>query len=320
MNERNDTKREVLLDVLNEPITSLDQLIQQCHRALSAHLWATCCWSKDGSGWKIGDFNYLVVSLSPDADTSLYVQFWSEPREQVLTEVGSGNWCPGAIRYIGPAQRKALEERGYALGGRARNYTKELVIESAMDAEAAALDILQIFFEVFGYRGQWKLEIERHRGERASHEAVHTSVTPEDFAKVAIQIGCKATVRTDEDTPVVVLKRGRSTFFAVMHWRVTGGSLFSLISLQGELRLKEPITDEAIAHVNSTMHLVKLCRSDGDAVRVQMALALSGGVTAAWISKSLEHWIKSWRECERQLRRFVPTDKRAAWQGVELIH
>ena len=158
MDKRDDTRREVLLDVRNEPITSIDALVEQCHRALSAQLWTTCCWSEDGSGWKIGDFNYLVVSVAPDADTSLYVQFWSEPRERVLTEVGSGEWCPGAIRYIGPAQRKALDARGYTLGGRARNYRKELVIDSAAAAEAAALEVLQIFFEVFGYRGQWRLE------------------------------------------------------------------------------------------------------------------------------------------------------------------
>ena len=34
--------------------------------------------------------------------------------------------------------------RGYTLGGRARNYRKELVIDSPGAAEAAALEILQI--------------------------------------------------------------------------------------------------------------------------------------------------------------------------------
>ena len=214
MDKRDDTRREVLLDVRNEPITSIDALVEQCHRALSAQLWTTCCWSEDGSGWKIGDFNYLVVSVAPDADTSLYVQFWSEPRERVLTEVGSGEWCPGAIRYIGPAQRKALDARGYALGGRARNYQKELVIDSPAAAEAAALEVLQIFFEVFGYRGQWRLDIERHRGERADHDAVYTSVTPDDFAKVAARAGCQATVTNSGDTPIVALTRGRRAFLA----------------------------------------------------------------------------------------------------------
>ena len=187
MDKRNDTRREVLLDVRNEPITSIDELVEQCHRALSAQLWMTCCWSKGGSNWKIGDFNYLVVSVEPDEDTSLYVQFWAEPRERVWTEIGSGESCPGAIRYIGSSQRNAIEARGYARGGRAGNYEKELVIDSAAAAEAAALEVLQIFFEVFGYRGQWRLSIERHRGERADHRPVYTSVTPEDVAKVAAQ-------------------------------------------------------------------------------------------------------------------------------------
>jgi hypothetical protein len=159
MDKRDDTRREVLLDVRNEPISSIDALVEHCHRALSAQLWTTCCWS-DGSGWKIGDFNYLVVSVAPDAATSLYVQFWSEPREGVLMEVGSGEWCPGAIRYIGSAQRRELDARGCTRDGRARNYEKELVIHSAAAAEAAALEVLRIFFEVFGYRGHWRSTVE----------------------------------------------------------------------------------------------------------------------------------------------------------------
>ena len=320
MDKRDDTRREVLLDVRNEPITSIDALVEECHRALSAQLWTTCCWSEDGSGWKIGDFNYLVVSVAPDADTSLYVQFWSEPRERVLTEIGSGEWCPGAIRYIGPAQRKALDARGYALGGRARNYRKELVIDSAAAAEAAALEVLQFFFEVFGYRGQWRLEVERHRGERADRDPVYTSVTPDDFAKLAVRAGCHATVTKGGDTPLVSLTRGRRGFLAFMGWRVPGQSLYSLVALQAELTLKQPVSDEAISRVNSTLQLVKVWRTDRRTVRMHMPLVLNGGVTAAWLAQSLEHWMSSWRECERQLRRAAaPTKYQQTSQRVELI-
>ena len=320
MNKRDDTRREVLLDVCDEPITSIDALVERCHRALSAQLWTTCCWSEDGAGWKIGDFNYLVVSVAPDADTSLYLQFWSEPRERVLAEVGSGEWCPGAIQYIGPAQRKALDARGYTLGGRARNYRKELVIDSPAAAEAAALEVLQIFFEVFGYRGQWRLEIKRHRGERADHDAVYTSVTPDDFAKVAGRAGCDATVTHSDDTPVVALTRGRRAFVAFMGWRVPRQNLYSLVALQAELTLKQPVSDEAISRVNSTLQLVKVCRTDRRTVRMHMPLVLNGGVTAAWLEQSLQHWIRSWRECERQLRRaVVPTRHHRTLQCAELI-
>ena len=321
MDKRHDTRQEVLLDVRNEPITSMDELVEQCHRALSAQLWTTCCWSEGGSGWKIGDFKYLVVSVAPDEETSLYMQFWSEPREGVLTEVGSGEWCPGAIRYIGPAQRKALDARGYAIGGGARNYQKELVIDSPAAAEAAALEVLQIFYEVFGYRGQWRLEAQRHRGERADHDAVYTSVTPEDFAKVATRAGWKATVTKSGDAPIVAMTRGRRAFRARMDWRVSGRNLFSLVALEAELTLKQPVSDEAISSVNSNLKLVKVWRTDERTVRMQMPLVLSGGVTTAWLAQSLQHWMSSWRECERQFRRAAePTMHHEALQHAEVVH
>ena len=78
-----------------------------------------------------------------------------------------------------------------------------------MAAETAALEVLQILFDVLGYRGQWRLEIERHKGERAGHDLVYTSVTPDDFAKIASRAGCHGTVRNSEGRPVVELTRGR---------------------------------------------------------------------------------------------------------------
>ena len=322
MDKRHDTRREVLLDVRDEPIKSIDALVEQCHRALSAQLWMTCCWSENGAGWKIGDYNYLVISVEPDEDTSLYVQFWSEPRERVWAEIGSGESCPGAIRYIGSAQRDALEALGYAIGGRARNYEKELGIDSAAEAEAAALEVLQIFFEVFGYRGQWALRIERHRGERADHRPVYTNLTPEDFAKVAAGAGCQAKVTTSGDTTLVALTRGRREFLAVMDWRVAKQNLYSLVALQADLTLTQPVSDQAISQVNSRFQLVKVWRTDARTVRLRMPLVLDGGVTAAWLAQSLHHWISSWRECERQLRRAaVPAKpRRISQRHLELIH
>ncbi len=206
-------------------------------------------------------------------------------------EIGSGEWCPGAIRYIGPSQRKALEARGYALGGRARNYEKELVIDSAAAAEAAALEVLQIFFEVFGYRGQWRLDIERHRGERADHGPVYTSVTPEDFAKVAARAGYQATVRNSGDTPLVALTRGRRKFLAFMDWRVARQNLYSLVALQADLTLKQPVSDEAISQVNSRLQVREGLAHRGRTVRMQHAARArwrrDGGVARA-VAASLD--------------------------------
>jgi hypothetical protein len=309
-----------LLDALDEPITSVDALVERCHRALSAHLWTACCWSGLGAGWKIGDFNYLIVSVKPDADTSLYVQFWSEPRERVLTEISSGETNTWAIRYISSPQRQALESRGYAIGGRARNYAKELVIDSPVAAEGAALEVLQILFEVFGYRGQWPLSVELHKGERAEHDVVYTSVTPDDFAKLAVRVGCEAKVTNRDDKPHVALARGRRSFAASMAWRL-GENLYSLVTLQAEIRLKRPVTDEAIARANAILRLAKVSRTDPHTVRMEMPLVLDGGVTAAWLAQSLRHWMATWRECERQLGRGAPaTIRRTTSRAAELVH
>jgi hypothetical protein len=321
MDKRNETRQEVLLDVRNEPITSIDELVAHCHRALSAQLWMTCRWSEGGSNWKIGDYNYLVVSAEPDADSSLYVQFWAEPRERVVMEIGSGESCPGAIRYIGSSQRNALAARGYTRGGRAGNYERELVIDSAEAAEAAALEVLQIFFEVFGYRGQWRLGIERHRGERADPRPVYTSVTPEDFAKVAVRAGYQATVRNSGDTKLVALTRGRRKFLAFMDWRIAKQNLYSLVALQADLTLTQPLSDGAISQVNSRFKFVKVWRTEAHTVRIRMPLVLDGGVTAAWLAQSLHHWMSSWRDCEREFRRAAaPAKHHRTSKQAELIH
>jgi hypothetical protein len=105
-------------------------------------------------------------------------------------------------------------------------------------------EVLQIFFEVFGYRGQWRLEVERHRGERADHATVYTSVTPDDFAKLAARAGCHATVTKSGDTPLVALTRGTRAFLAFMDWRVPGQNLYSLVALHWD-RHRRPIPRSA---------------------------------------------------------------------------
>ena len=145
-------------------------------------------------------------------------------------------------------------------------------------------------------------------------------MSPEDFAKVASSAGCDATItNVDGEVAVVALKHGRRSFFAIMDLRIPKQTLYSLVTLQTTLTPRGRVTDEAINDVNSTTHLVKIWREDRHTVRLQMALMLVGGVTGAWLVKSLEHWIGSLRECERQLRRAIPTRPLRKLQRAELI-
>ena len=137
--QRNRTEREVLLEPGSERLTSLLELTEACLPTLTARLWATCCWSANMTGaWKLGDYNFLIAEVRPDSETSLYVQFWSEPLEPVEGEVCSGEWNPGAVKYLGRQQRDTLTSLGYSGGGRAVNYRKELQIRTSSAAEAVA--------------------------------------------------------------------------------------------------------------------------------------------------------------------------------------
>ena len=106
-----------------------------------------------------------------------------------------------------------------------------------------------------------------------------------------------------------------------MDWRVAKQNLYSLVALQADLTLTQPVSDEAISQVNSRFQFVKVWRTDARTVRMHMPLVLDGGVTAAWLAQSLHHWMSSWRECERQLRRAaVPAKHHRTSQHAELIH
>ena len=87
-----------------------------------------------------------------------------------------------------------------------------------------------------------------------------------------------------------------------MDQRVPGQDLFPVIVLKGELTLKRLVTDEAIARIDSALLFVKIRRNGKHTIRLQMAIAVHGGVTEAWLAQALQSWIASWRACEQKLR------------------
>ena len=162
---------------------------------------------------------------------------------------------------------------------------------------------------------------ETHRNVLLEARPIYTSVTLEDFAKIAARAGCHATVRNSGDMPHLALTQGRRAFQACMDAPALDPNLYSVIDLQAELTLPQTVSDAAIARVNSTMRFVQVGRTGRRTVRIHMALVLDGGVTAAWLEQSLQHWMLNWRACERQLQDAVaPTRPQQTWLGAELVH
>jgi hypothetical protein len=282
---------------------TLEEIYQKDLPTLAARIWKTCRWAQRSSGvWKVGDYKFLVISVTPEPETTLYVQFWSEPEEEVVAEVCSGEWSPAAVKYVQQRQRQLIRSLGYDIGGRAKNFRKVISIRSAAEAEQVARETLQIFFECFDYRGQWPLQFEGVRGGRSENVPVYQSLTPEDFAKLLGGDGYSATVAGSEDGPLVLAQRGRRRFAARMLGRIPKSTLYRAVVLDVILDPDQPVSDNALAELNASLPDATVVRHDVSELRVSALLRFDGGVTGTWIIKSIDAWSAAVRDCERLLQ------------------
>lgn len=300
VDEREEETYDVVTEAIDPPITTVQALAQRCQARLSAQIWSTCCWADEmGRGWKIGDFNFLVVDVDPENSDGRYIQFWSEPGEAVEMEVSSGEWCPGALKYLTPAKRQLLATRGFAIGGTAANFTKEVVVDCAAAAEKAALETLEILFEVFDYRGERPLGSHRYCGARARQDAVHGSATAYDVAKLARYAGFRVCVNGERS---VTLRRGNRTSVVTLGRKVRGAELFRSVTFQS--RFASPVCAiDVVERLRAASSLFLNVFAEGDDVVAEMSLSLDGGVTAQWIANSLRMWSVECRRLGHQLNR-----------------
>jgi hypothetical protein len=320
--ERDRTVDEIVLKPLKRPFKTLDDLVDRCLPTLAARLWATCCWpAQMNHGWKIGDYNFLIVSVTPEQDSPIYIQFWSEPQELVLAEVSSGEWSPGTLKYVGPKQKELLKGFNFEIGGRARNFHKEVTIASSAEAETMAREVLQILYDVFGYRGRWPLELRRHEGERAEVLPTHTSLTPEDFAKMASAAGMHAVVvpstESDDESRVILLRRHQRKSVAILDGRIRDQNLYTRATFSALFPVGT--TDEAIQKLNSLMRVVRAYRGDRG-IHVEMPISLYGGVTAAWLASAFADWLSSCRKAEAILKGRPARQSRSSKDDGARVH
>jgi hypothetical protein len=286
------------------PEPTLEEIYLEHLPIVAARIWKTCCWAERSAGtWKVGDFRLLVISIAPEPDTSLYVQFWSEPEEEVVAEVCSGESSPEVVKYLQQPQRDRIRSLGFEIGGRARNFRKVISVHNVAEAEQIARETLRIFFECFDYRGQCPIEFNAKRGGRAEHMPVYVSLTPEDFAKLLADDGYTATVAGSDDGPLVLMQRGRRRFAARLSGRIAKNRLYRAVILDAFVDPGRPVSDSALAEANAALPGATVVRHDDSEIRVSALLRFDGGVTGAWIIKSVEAWYSAVRECERFLRK-----------------
>lgn len=292
------------IDALTSPVADFEHLSEAYLPTVTARIWAACCWpARMDDGWKVGDFRFVVFSLSPERGTSLYVQFWSEPRERVLMEVSSGEWSPGSVKYVQAPQRALLSSLGFTPGGEASNFRKYVAVGEVAAAEQMARDTLRILFDAFGFRGQWPLEIRAESGERAEPDYVYNSVTPDDLAKLLAAHGSSSSVNVDEDgSPVLLAHRGRQRFTVTFDWQVPDQQLYAVAVLDALIPSRVPLNEPTLTRVSQDLVGLTVTKHDAETVRLSMPLRFAGGVTADWIVAGLEQWVGSLTRCRRMLR------------------
>jgi hypothetical protein len=283
---------------------TLEEIYQTDLPTMATRIWKTCQWAERGSGsWRIGDYKFLLISITPEPGTTLWVQFWSEPDEDVVAEVCSGEWAPDALKYVQQRQREIIRSLGYDTSERAKNFRKVISIRSAAEAEQVARETLRIFYDCFDYRGQWPLAFHGRRGGRAESVPVYQAMTPEDFAKLVASDGYIATVAASaDDGPVVLAQRGGRQVTARLYSRIPKSGLYRVIVLDAVLDPGRPISDRTLAELNGALRDATVVRHGVSEIAVSAMLRLEGGVTTTWILRSVDAWHSAVCECERSLQ------------------
>jgi hypothetical protein len=254
----------------------------KCRRRLSRLVWQTADWRWEdyGSGWKVGDYNFLILESTVAHDAILYAQLWSEPLEGVLFEVCSGEMNPGAKRFITDEVRSKLEALGFTIDKEeAANYRKEVGIGSPADAEVVANEMLHIFADVFEFRGRSPVTVRMVRGERAERAAVHKSLTPEDVKKVLDGAGYETFIHTFEAGPCIQAKRGGFNAAVTCDGREGNSNLYTEFDLAAYVDVPNEEGLQEVAELTTKYRFVRISVDrDGD-VMFRASFSTDGGIT-----------------------------------------
>jgi hypothetical protein len=255
------------------------------HR-IRAVLAEACSWKGDEPP---GDHRFVVFSVDPAEDVNVFIQFWSEPNDVVDWEVSSGEfheptaaWMPDDLAAkLRPFGLKLPSKRGR--NPEPANYARTVKIESARDLARVARAVVDIFYNVFGYRGLTPIGVHLDSGGEAQYEAVYEAVTPDIICKLARRAGCAATT-ADEDaapgTSLIRLRRKGVAADVVLDDDAGNGRYRSGF-------VGTPKVPRAMKRVVGAAVQEQLPGSQIDGWRVGTTLMFDGGVTAEWIKKRL---------------------------------
>jgi hypothetical protein len=295
---RQEQFERVLLAGGPEKVT-LAQIEKRCLARLARLVADTAIWPSDGylESWRVGDFNILIIETTVAPSAGLYVQFWSEPGGPANWEVSSGNWNPGARKYITKRTRAMLGEMGFRIGGAAGNFLKQASIGNRGDAVAVAREVLRIFHDALGYRGATPLVAKVTRAARCGRAVVHTRLSETDAATLFRHLGFEASVVKQGRSPILGCRQGDFTFAV----RLDAPSQH-----RGEFQCLDFITSvghiadgshagwgEALNKLNGMSRIARGWIDPEGHICVGTSLSLFGGQTEDAMAHSIAGWLRA---------------------------
>jgi hypothetical protein len=135
-------------------------------------LASVCLWAADSA---IGDHAFCVLSYNPRRNVQVYLQLWSEPDDVVMWEVSSGNWHEPTKAYMRDARSDAVRRTGFRIGGRARNFQRQLQVETPEHVDALAEAVVDLHLRV---DCRQRLGVVRRQPARAAGRAKGSAAQP----------------------------------------------------------------------------------------------------------------------------------------------
>jgi hypothetical protein len=266
----------------NHPLTR-SELIAAAGEPVRTAISGTCLWDLDA--W-LGDYRYVVFSTSPKKHVDVFIQLWSEPGEPAIWQICSGQFDKLTASWLPKDLGDRAERLGFSLGNRSQetnqpqNYSKHVTIRKR-DVASIAQTVLELFHDLFGYRGLTTLGVRIEYGTRAAERPVYSSFTPEDICKIASGIGCSAEIVAGSQgarTCAIALRKGRVRAEVILGDREKDRRLYAS-GIVGASNVPALVRAGA-------QHALKRYGLGGQRKqwRIGVTISFEGGVTTDWVA------------------------------------
>ena len=272
-----------------------------CAAPLARHLEGIADWAS--VSWKVGDFNQCRLSTTVDGGVDLVLTVTSEPLEDPRCRIALGP--PGTL--VDHPRREALARFGFVVSIEdCSSWERDVRMSSAREAATAAADILSLLTDVFGYDGTSALDYCLSQGQRAELAPLYRTLSPEDLRKLMHGWGYRAEVGTTvSGNPVIRTGAGGFKFHILFAWPAREGPFFGCLNFVTVFLGRPNLTLAVINEISRTSRFARLYLDEENDLILERDVALTGGVSAAYLQECLLDWSCMMDSVTKKLERLV---------------